>query len=81
MRNMQEDETASKENSLSLLGWGLLAAFLFYFGLFGLILIDELVLGTHLISSFLFSQPPLSEFLQTIYWPLIQAVRWLLKIL
>ncbi len=77
---MQEEEAASKGHSPSLLGWGLLAVLLLYFGLFAAVLVDELVFGTHYISSFLHSQPPLDEFLQTIYWPLIQAVRWLLRL-
>lgn len=47
-----------------------------YFGFFGLLLLDDVVLETHFVSESL-SQEGL-DWLVTIYWPLIVLTRWAL---
>ncbi len=75
---MSEETKSSPLNPLSLLSWGLLLAFLLYFGLFTLVVLDEMVLGTDSISLCLQPQPHLFRILKTIYWPLFETTRWLL---
>jgi len=45
-----------------------------YFGLFGLIILDELVFKTFIINNNMPMREVVEDFLKTIYWPLIKLM-------
>jgi hypothetical protein len=78
MDTEQKDDENDKHSFSSILLQGVIIFLVFYFGLFGLLLVDELVLHYQLLDKVL--PGGAQEIIFIIYYPLILLVRFILRI-
>lgn len=74
MTGNEGDNPAFSGNFILKAFYGLLIA---YFGLFGLLVLDEVVFKTFFFMSSSLSTPTTVEWVQMIYWPILRLLRFL----